>query len=83
MTLGRAFALTGDARFAERVWRDIVSWVDVNPPLFGINWSSALEIAIRLISWAMALDLVGSRGARGSDAATVAHERGVAGGASV
>lgn len=72
VTLARAFALTGDARFADRVWRDIISWIDANPPLFGINWSSPLEIAIRLMSWAMALDLVGSRGATGYDAATVA-----------
>ena len=72
VTLGRAYALSGDPRFAERIWRDIVSWVEANPPLFGINWSSPLEIAIRLMSWAMALDLVGSHGAKGYDAATVA-----------
>jgi len=71
VTLGRAFALSGESRFAERVWRDIVSWVEVNPPLFGINWSSPLEVAIRLISWGMALDLVGAHGARDDDAALV------------
>ncbi|MFH1690549.1 MAG: alginate lyase family protein [Candidatus Eisenbacteria bacterium] len=72
VTLGRAYVLSGEPRFAERIWRDIVSWVEANPPLFGINWSSPLEIAIRLMSWAMALDLVGSNGAKGFDAATVA-----------
>jgi len=71
VTLGRAFALSGESRFAERVWRDIVSWVEVNPPLFGINWSSPLEIAIRLMSWSMALDLIGAHGARDEDAALV------------
>ena len=72
VTLARGYVLSGDARFAERVWRDIVSWVEANPPLFGINWSSPLEVAIRLMSWAMALDLVGADGAREGDAATVA-----------
>ncbi len=72
VTLGRAYALSGDTRYAERIWRDIVSWVEANPPLFGINWSSPLEIALRLMSWSMALDLVGSHGAKGRDAATVA-----------
>ena len=72
VTLGRAHVLSGEARFAERVWRDITSWIEANPPLFGINWSSPLEIAIRLMSWAMALDLVGADGAREGDAALVA-----------
>ena len=62
VTLARGYVLSGDARFAARVWRDIVSWIEVNPPLFGINWSSPLEIAIRLMSWAMALDLIGAAG---------------------
>jgi hypothetical protein len=64
--------LSGEARFAERVWRDIVSWIEANPPLFGINWSSPLEVAIRLMSWAMALDLIGADGALEGDAASVA-----------
>jgi len=72
VTLARAWSLSGDERFAERVWRDVVSWVRANPPLFGINWASPLEIAIRLMSWAMALDLVGARGARGDAAAVLA-----------
>lgn len=72
VTLARAYALSGEARFAARVWRDIVSWIEVNPPLFGINWSSPLEVAIRLMSWAMALDLIGADGALEGDAASVA-----------
>ena len=71
VTLARGHVLSGEARFAERVWRDIVSWIEANPPLFGINWSSPLEIAIRLMSWAMALDLIGADGAQEGDAALV------------
>lgn len=63
ITLARAYALTGDSRYADRVWRDISSWISANPPLSGINWASPLEVAIRLISWSMAVDIVGSDGA--------------------
>jgi hypothetical protein len=72
VTLARGYVLSGETRFAERVWRDIVSWIEANPPLFGINWSSPLEIAIRLMSWAMALDLIGADGVKDGDAALVA-----------
>jgi hypothetical protein len=72
VTLARAHVLTGDPRFAREVWRQMTSWVDANPPLFGINWSSALELAIRLISWSMALDLIGAEGAQGGDPGRVA-----------
>ncbi len=67
VTLARAHALTGDAPFARAVWEQIAGWIGANPPLFGINWSSALEIALRLVSWCMALDLVGPEGACGGD----------------
>ena len=60
VTLARAYALTGEPRFARGVWETMSSWIDGNPPLFGINWASPLEIAIRLVSWALAVDLVGS-----------------------
>jgi hypothetical protein len=63
VTLGRAFVLTRDAKYARAVWDAIASWIAANPPHFGINWASPLEVGIRLISWALALDLVGGEGA--------------------
>jgi hypothetical protein len=72
VTLARAHVLTGEARFAEAVWRQMGQWISANPPLFGINWSSPLEIALRLISWCMALDLIGGEGAREGAAGRVA-----------
>jgi hypothetical protein len=62
VTLARAFLLTGDERYARAVWDGMASWVEANPPGFGINWSSPLEIGIRLVSWAMALDILGASG---------------------
>ncbi|MBN1562090.1 alginate lyase family protein [candidate division KSB1 bacterium] len=55
VTLGKAFFLTGDATYAEalcRQWRD---WLDKNPYKKGVNWTSSLECALRLVSWTWAL----------------------------
>jgi len=71
VTLGRAWALTGDERYARAVWASMRSWADRNPPFFGINWTSALEVSIRLVSWSLALDLVGTIGATDDDVRTV------------
>ncbi len=50
-TLGVAYWLTGDERFAETFVRHLESWMDDNPPGLGINWSSSLEVAFRSMSW--------------------------------
>lgn len=72
VTMGRAFAVTRDAKYGRAVWDAIGSWIAANPPHFGINWASPLETAIRLISWAMALDLVGAEGGDEGRAADLA-----------
>jgi hypothetical protein len=55
LTLGRAYWLTGDERYAEVFVSQLASWMDHNPPKLGINWASSLEIAFRSISWLWAL----------------------------
>lgn len=54
MTLGRAYWLTADERFAEGFVKHLESWMDHNPPKQGINWASSLEVSFRLISWVWA-----------------------------
>jgi hypothetical protein len=54
MTLGRAYWLTGDERFANAFAEHLESWMEQNPPKQGINWSSSLEVSFRLISWIFA-----------------------------
>jgi hypothetical protein len=58
ITLGRAYALTGDNRYASLVADHLSSWMDDNPPKSGINWSSSLELAFRAIAWIWALSLL-------------------------
>lgn len=50
-TLGQAYWLTGDERYAQTFSRHLESWMDQNPPKKGINWASSLEVAFRSISW--------------------------------
>jgi hypothetical protein len=55
LTLGRAFWLTGDAKYRDRFIAELESWTAANPPLVGINWASMLELALRSVSWLWAL----------------------------
>ncbi len=58
VVLGRAYALTGDKRYAAEVVAQIKSWMAASPYGTGMNWRSPLELGIRLINWAWALDLI-------------------------
>jgi hypothetical protein len=57
LTLGRAWWLTGDPAHREAFERELESWLRANPPLLGINWASALELALRSLSWTWAAEL--------------------------
>ena len=57
VVLGRAFRVTGDARYARRFTQQLESWMDENPPKDGVNWASSLEVAYRAISWIWAIEL--------------------------
>lgn len=54
-TLGAAYWLTADERFAKKFADHLYSWIAANPPGLGINWSSSLEVSFRAISWLWAL----------------------------
>jgi uncharacterized heparinase superfamily protein len=56
LALGRAWWLAGDRRYRERVIGELASWMTANPPRMGINWASALEVAIRTLSWTWAIE---------------------------
>jgi hypothetical protein len=50
-TLGVAYWMTGEERFAKTFVRHLSSWIEQNPPGLGVNWSSSLEVAFRAMSW--------------------------------
>jgi hypothetical protein len=51
VTLGQAYWLSRDERFAATFASHLSSWMEQNPPKLGINWASSLEVAFRSISW--------------------------------
>ena len=55
IALGRAYWLTGERKYRERCLAELASWLDANPPLVGVNWTSMLELAVRSLSWLWAL----------------------------
>jgi hypothetical protein len=55
ITLGRAYWLTNDERYARAFGAHAASWMEQNPPKLGLNWLSSLEVAFRAISWLWAL----------------------------
>lgn len=57
VTLGQAYASTGDERFAHAFAAYVADWLDANPPGMGINWTSSLELALRVVAWCWALVL--------------------------
>jgi hypothetical protein len=57
VTLGQAYWLTDDDRFAEGFVNQACEWIDANPVGMGINWAASLEVAFRAIAWLWALHL--------------------------
>ncbi len=58
VTLGKAFFLTGDERYAQEACSQICHWIETNTPLIGVNWVSSLELAVRVISWLWAIHFI-------------------------
>jgi hypothetical protein len=49
--IARAYWLTGNERYADVCLGMLEDWIQANPYLYGVNWSSALEIAVRSLAW--------------------------------
>lgn len=63
VTLGQAFRLSGDERFAREIARQLADFVEANPVGIGINWTCTMDVALRAVSWALALEMVRGSGA--------------------
>ncbi|HEU4386884.1 MAG TPA: alginate lyase family protein [Blastocatellia bacterium] len=57
VTLGQAYAFSRDERFTSEFLRQIADWRDQNPPRFGPNWKTAMEVAIRAVNVVAAIGL--------------------------
>jgi hypothetical protein len=57
--LAQAWAITGDVRWGHALDQQLRSWLDQCPPMTGPNWTSSLELGIRLINWSLIWQLCG------------------------
>ncbi len=49
--MSAAYALSQEEKYAFAVAEQLQDWIAKNPFPLGVNWSSSLELGIRLISW--------------------------------
>jgi len=61
IVLAQAFRVTGRREYLDEIPRQLESWWEQNPWLRGINWSSALEVAFRALSWIWVDHLAGDQ----------------------
>ena len=56
-TLGQAYRLTKNERYAREIVDQITHWWDTNPCPYGVNWTCAMDVAIRIVNiiWAYLL----------------------------
>ena len=57
-TLGRAYHLTREERYAEAFWKFSDTFMDGNPPNMGSNWVSAQEVALRIMAFCWSLQIL-------------------------
>lgn len=62
VVLGRAYRATGATRYAAAVAEQLDSWLRQCPFGRGMNWRSPLELAVRLINWVYAAELIRDSG---------------------
>lgn len=67
VTLGKAWAFTGETKYPEEIERQFYFWHKANPYPVGINWGSSLEVAFRSLSWIWVRELLGTNLAENFD----------------
>jgi hypothetical protein len=50
-TIGQAYWLTGDERYAQEFADEVSDWIARNPWAHGVNWACAMDVALRAVSW--------------------------------
>jgi hypothetical protein len=55
--LGQALWLTGDGRYYAEFRAELLDWIAGNRPGRGVNWTCAMDVAIRAVNWIWAYAL--------------------------
>lgn len=56
--LGEAYLLTKDEKYAKEVVDQLEWWIDENPLMYSINWTCAMDVAIRAVNWMYAINMI-------------------------
>ena len=59
VVLAQAFRFTGRTQYLDEIVTQVDDWLLSNPFVRGINWTSALEVAFRALSWIWVYHLTG------------------------
>lgn len=59
VTLAQAYQLNGNRCYLDGLRGQLESWFEQCPYLKGPNWTSSLELAVRLINWSITWQLIG------------------------
>lgn len=54
-TLGKAYWLTGNEKYALEFQAQAEDWLRENPPAMSVNWTCAMDVAIRAVNWISAV----------------------------
>jgi hypothetical protein len=63
VTLAQAWALSGRRIYLDALEEHLDSWFIACPAGYGPNWASALEVALRLVNWSAAWQILGGANA--------------------
>jgi hypothetical protein len=57
-TLGKAYRLTKNERYAREIVEQINHWLEDNPCAYGVNWTCAMDVAIRIMNITVAFRFI-------------------------
>ncbi|MBN1482175.1 hypothetical protein EH223_07955 [candidate division KSB1 bacterium] len=60
MCLAQAFVLTNEIKYAQTFQSQVLHWIKNNPPGFGVNWRSTMDVALRVVNWLVIKEIVDS-----------------------
>ncbi len=58
--MAEAYCLTEDESYSEEVIEQIQHWISHNPLMYSVNWTCAMDVAIRAVNWMYALSMISS-----------------------
>lgn len=63
--------------YSEEFRNEIIDFIATNPPRFGVNWASTMDVAIRAANWIIAYDLFKAAGVAFDDDFTEVFKRSI------